>query len=136
MNNARFATLIHILTLLAKSPHQWLTSEWIAESISINPVVVRRELSVLQKLGWVVGKKGKDGGAMLQVSGADITMADIYNAVKNSNVLGRKNSCATKRCAIGKEINKELDKLFEQTDAFVVGMLKHETLQSFADRFA
>ncbi len=136
MNNARFATLIHILTLLAKSPDQWLTSDWIAESIGINPVVVRRELSVLQKLGWVVGKKGKDGGAKLQVSGADITMADIYQAVKNSNVLGRKNSCRNTKCAIGREINKELDVLFGKTDAFVTDMLRFETLQAFADRFA
>lgn len=136
MNNARFATQIHILTLLAKSPNQWLNSDWIAESIGINPVVVRRELSVLQKSGWVVGKKGKDGGAMLQVSAADITMADIYQAVKNSNVLGRKNTCRNTQCAIGREINKELDVLFQKTDAFVTDMLRFETLQAFADRFA
>ncbi|RYG26691.1 MAG: transcriptional regulator, partial [Chitinophagaceae bacterium] len=38
MNNTRFATVIHILTLLAKSRDQWLSSDRIANSISINPV--------------------------------------------------------------------------------------------------
>lgn len=44
MNNTRFATAIHIMTLLAESPQDWLTSEWIAGSININPVIVRKEL--------------------------------------------------------------------------------------------
>lgn len=39
MNNTRFATIVHILTLLAKFPDQWLNSDWIAESISINPAI-------------------------------------------------------------------------------------------------
>ncbi|MFC3160874.1 hypothetical protein ACFOEQ_22685 [Chryseobacterium arachidis] len=46
MNNTRFATAIHIMTLLAESPQEWLTSEWMAGSININPVIVRKELSV------------------------------------------------------------------------------------------
>jgi DNA-binding IscR family transcriptional regulator len=51
MNNTRFATAIHIMTLLAKSPQDWLPSEWIAGSININPVIVRKEISVLREAG-------------------------------------------------------------------------------------
>ena len=51
MNNTRFATAIHIMTLLAESPQDWLTSEWIAGSININPVIVRKELGVLREAG-------------------------------------------------------------------------------------
>lgn len=135
MNNTRFATVIHILTLLAKFPGQWLSSECISESISINPVVVRKELAVLHQLGWVVSKKGKDGGTMLNVSSAEISMADIFNAVKNSNVLGKKNTCNDTKCLVGKEINKELGKLFEATDQIVTESLKNKTLQGFAAQF-
>src|SRR5690554_7608010 len=130
MNNTRFATIIHILTLLAKFPNQWLSSDWIAESISINPVMVRKELSVLHKLGWVVSKKGKEGGSMLHVSSCEISMADIYNAVKNSNVLGKKNTCADVKCTIGKEINKELEKLFHETDQIVINALQKKSLKA------
>lgn len=135
MNNTRFATIIHILTILAKNPGEWLTSDWIAQSININPVIVRKELSVLRKLDWVVSKKGKEGGTMLQVSSADISMADIYNAVKNSNVLGKKNKCVDTKCAIGKEINRELDKLFVETDEVLVRALQHRRLKDFVDQF-
>ena len=135
MNNTRFATLIHILTLLAKSPGEWLNSEWIAQSIGVNPVVVRRELKVLQDLGWVVSKKGKDGGTMLDVSSCEISMADIYNAVKNVNVLGKKNECSSTKCPVGKDINKALEELFMETDSAVVDALKHKSLKSFVDQF-
>ncbi|WP_118195419.1 Rrf2 family transcriptional regulator [Albibacterium indicum] len=135
MNNARFATIIHILTLLAKSPNQWLSSEWIAESICINPVIVRKELAVLHKLGWVKSKKGKEGGTMLDVSSCEISMADIFNAVKNSNVLGKKNTCTDTKCPVGKDINAKLQTLFDETDEIVVNSLKDKSLKDFVERF-
>ncbi len=135
MNNTRFATLIHILTVLAKNPDQWISSEWIAESINVNPVIVRKELSVLQKLGWVVSKKGKEGGSMLHVSSCEISLADIYNAVKNSNVLGKKNNCSGTNCPIGKDINKALEKLFKETDEILVNALQHKNLKAFVEEF-
>lgn len=135
MNNTRFATIIHILTLLARNRDQWLSSEWIARSILINPVIVRKELSVLQDLGWVITKKGKDGGAALDVSSCEISLADIYTAVKNSNVLGKKNNCANSRCPVGKDINNELDSLFTETDEIVLAALRHRTLASFVEQF-
>lgn len=61
MNNTRFATAIHIMTLLAKSPQDWLSSEWIAGSIHVNPVIVRKEISVLREAGLIVSKQGKEG---------------------------------------------------------------------------
>jgi|SRR5690606_15227291 len=135
MNNTRFATAIHILTLLAKFPDQWLSSEWISESININPAMVRKELSLLHKHGWVMSKKGKEGGSMLGRSSCEISMADIFNAVKNSNVLGKKNTCDGANCAIGKEINVELKKLFDETDEIVINALKKKSLKSFVDQF-
>ena len=135
MNNTRFATIIHILTLLAKFPNQWLSSDWIANSININAVIVRRELSVLHKLGWVVSKKGKEGGTMLNVSSCEISMADIFNAVKNSSILGKKNACASSNCEMGKEINNALENLFEETDEIVLEALEKKSLKSFVDQF-
>src|SRR5690554_751175 len=135
MNNTRFATIIHILTLLAKFPGQWLNSDWIAESISINPVMVRKELAVLHQLGWVISKKGKEGGTMLYVSSSVISMADIYNAVKNTNVLGKKNNCTNVKCEVGKEINKELGKLFEETDKILLHELEKKSLKAFVEQF-
>jgi DNA-binding IscR family transcriptional regulator len=135
MNNTRFATTIHILTLLAKYPNQWMNSEWIAESIHINPAIVRKELGVLHKKGWLLSKKGKEGGTMLNVSSCEISLADIFNAVKSTNVLGKKNTDTNAKCPIGNKINKELEQLFDQTDAIVIDHLKHKSLKDFVEPF-
>ncbi len=135
MNNTRFATIIHILTILAKSPSEWLSSDWIADSININPVIVRKELGVLQDQGWVISRKGKEGGSMLNVSSDEITLADIYKAVKNTNVLGKKNLCPNTKCPIGKDINTELEGLFAETDEIVFAALQRRTLRDFVGQF-
>lgn len=135
MHNTRFATLIHILTLLAKSPGQWLSSDWIASSILVHPAMVRKELGVLHRQGWIRSKKGKDGGSMLAVPPQGISLADIFKAVKNSNVLGRKNNCQGTKCPVGKDINRELDALFTQTDEIVFRALGTKSLQGFVDQF-
>lgn len=136
MNNTRFATVIHILTLLDHHPGEYLTSEWIAGSININPVIVRKELSVLQDVGLVVTRKGKVGGSMLNRQSEDILLADIYNVVKNADVLGKRNLHTNPKCPVGKEINSKLEKLFFETDQILMASLEDKTLADFSKQFA
>lgn len=135
MNNTRFATCIHILTLLAKNKGEYLNSELIAESIGIHPVVVRRELGVLHREGWIETKKGKEGGAKLQVSACEISLADLFTALQNTNVLGKKNNCPDTPCPIGKSINKALQQLFDETDQAFLSVLSQKKLKDFVDQF-
>ncbi len=135
MNNTRFATVLHMLAMLADNEGEWLSSDWIASSININPVMVRKELGVLQERGWVVSRKGKLGGSMLQKPASGISLADIYALVKNTEVLGRKNHHTNTQCPIGKDINKQLDELFFRTDGLVSGYLQEITLDAFVKRF-
>ncbi|WP_027136751.1 Rrf2 family transcriptional regulator [Gaetbulibacter saemankumensis] len=135
MNNTRFATALHILTLLADSEGEWVSSEWIAGSININPVVVRKELSVLNEAGLVISKKGKTGGNALAKSSAYITLDTIYLAVKNSEVLGKRNVKTNPKCPIGKTINEKLDGLFKSIDTMVNNELRGKTLENFVAEF-
>lgn len=135
MNNTKFATVIHILTILAKYPGEWLSSDWIADSININPVIVRKELGLLQAQGWVTTRKGKEGGSTLHIASDEITLADIYKTVKNSDVLGKKNLSPNPKCPIGKDINKELDTLFTETDGLVLAFLQRRKLKDFVAQF-
>ena len=135
MSNTRFATAIHILTLLAVSPGEYLSSEWIASSIGINPVIVRKELSMLHEAKLVFTRKGKDGGSTLNKPATEIFLADIYIAVKNSEILGKKNQCPNPLCPIGKRINEKLENLFSETDRVVIYFLKDKTLAEFASQF-
>ncbi|MDQ1095013.1 MULTISPECIES: Rrf2 family transcriptional regulator [Chryseobacterium] len=135
MNNTRFATAIHIMTLLSASPQDWLTSEWIAGSININPVIVRKELSVLRNAGLIISRQGKEGGSQLARKAGSITISEIYAAVKNTEVLGKKNLNPNPVCAVGRNINNHLNVLFTETDKLVSEFLGNKTLQEFTDQF-
>jgi Rrf2 family protein len=91
MNNTRFATAIHILTLLAKDPQEWLTSDWIAGSVNVNPVIVRKELINLKKSGLIESRQGKVGGVRIAKNPEQINISEIYESVKNTEVLGKRN---------------------------------------------
>ncbi|MDF2553074.1 MAG: Rrf2 family transcriptional regulator [Chryseobacterium sp.] len=135
MSNTRFATAIHIMTLLAKVPQEWLTSDWIAGSINVNPVIVRKELRELREAGLITSRLGKDGGTRLLKSADEIKISEIYEAVKNNEILGKKNQKPNPACPVGKEINNHLSLLFEQTDLLVKSFLGDKSLQEFTDQF-
>ena len=135
MNNTRFATVVHILTILANSPDEYLSSDWIANSININSVIVRKELSILREQGLVMSRKGKEGGSILNKPGDKISLADIYMIVKNSEVLGKKNLHTNPQCPVGKGINSRLEELFVETDELVTTFLQQKTLGDFAKQF-
>lgn len=135
MNNTRFATAIHIMTLLAKSPDEWLSSDWIAGSININPVMVRKEIGILREAGLVESRKGKDGGCQLSRSAQAILLSEIFSAVKTAELLGRKNQQPNPKCNIGKDINQRLNSLFNETDQIVSQFLGMKSLADFSAQF-
>ena len=135
MNNTRFATSIHILTLLAFEPDEWLSSEYVSGSININPVMVRKELLTLQKAGLVQTKKGKDGGTKLNRPATDILLSEVLEAVSNSDILGRKNLTTNPKCRVGSQINRNLDRVFLQTEQAVQQSLAGQSLADFMKQF-
>ena len=135
MSNTRFATAIHIMTILAKNPQAFLTSDWLAGSINVNPVIVRKELINLKKSGLVESRQGKDGGVRIGKDAENINVAEIYEAIKNSEVLGKKNLNPNPLCNVGKDINKNLNQLFSETDDLVFQFLKDKKLSDFTNQF-
>lgn len=135
MNNTRFATAIHIMTILAKNPEEWLSSEWIAGSINVNPVMVRKEIGNLKNAGFIDSKKGKDGGSTIIISPKNIKISEIYHSVKNSEILGKKNQNPNPKCPVGKDINQNLDFLFQETDDLIIEFLNKKTLEDFTKNF-
>ena len=135
MNNTRFATAIHILVLLAKYSDQWLSSEWIAGSINVNPVIVRKELINLQTANLVGSRKGKEGGYKLEKLASQISIADVYLSIKSSEILGKKNTNPNPKCPVGKLINDKLTNLFDETEAMLVDSLSGKSLQDFVNTF-
>lgn len=134
MNNLRFSTAIHILVLLDKNQGELITSDFIAGSINVNPVVVRREIKLLREAGLIDAKKGKIGGCALAIDARKILLGDLYKIVNKENMLGRKNQ-PNPNCAVGRQMNGKLDELFDQTDTVLIETLNKQTVKDFSNQF-
>lgn len=135
MNNTRFATSIHILTLLAMYPDELLSSEYIAGSININPVLVRKEIVHLRKKGWIDSKEGKGGGNTLAVPARAIMLSDVFLLVRQSAVLGRSND-PNPKCKVGKQINQHIGHLYEDAEQAMLKRLSRTSIADFVKQFS
>ncbi|WP_342645271.1 Rrf2 family transcriptional regulator [Mucilaginibacter sp. CSA2-8R] len=131
----RFQIAVHILTLLHSAGAESLSSDYMAGSININPVLVRKELSGLRKAGLVQSKEGNTGGYTLAKPAQQISIADIYNAVAQAPLLGKARNLPNPACPIGLQINQHMDTLNEQINEVVVEHLGHQTLEQFYNQF-
>lgn len=136
MNNGRFSISVHILTLLATAKDdELLSSEYIAGSININPVLVRKEISNLRQHGFINSKEGKNGGAQLAKPAQQILLSDVYEAIKQGPVLGSAKNAPNPDCPVGRQINQHLDDLYEEVDRALLVKLEQTTLAAFCKKF-
>jgi len=135
MNSGKFAISVHILTLLAAVREEWIPSEYLAESININPVLVRKELINLREHGLIESKEGKSGGSRLKKSPDKITLSAVYEAVRQQDLLGRKINQPNPDCPVGKKINDHLDDLYKESESVLLASLADKTIADFCKKF-
>ncbi len=135
MSNSRLSISLHILTLLDRAGDELLSSDYLAGSININPVLVRKEISNLKKHGLVQSKEGKTGGFTLGKHAKQISLSDIYKAVQTTPLLGHQKNKPNPKCVVGKQIGKHLDELYADAEDALVKRLGKTTLADFAKKF-
>lgn len=134
--NARFQIATHILTLLYHSNGEVLSSDYISGSVNANPALIRKELSNLRKHGLVASKEGKTGGYTLNKSAEQITLGDVYAAVKSLSPFGLAKNQPHPDCPVGKQVNKHIVDLYNDVDQNISKQLSTITLADFGKKFA
>ncbi|WP_116106613.1 Rrf2 family transcriptional regulator [Lewinella sp. IMCC34191] len=134
MNNGRFATALHLLTLLRLNRGELLSSDYMAGSVNVNPAVVRKELSNLRDRGLVTSKEGRGGGYSLGKPATQIQLSEVYQVVRDTHVLGRSND-PNPDCPVGKQINGHLQDLYRRADEALLNQLGQLTLEDFGRKF-
>jgi Rrf2 family protein len=135
MNSSRFSISIHILTLLARAGDELLSSDHIAGSVNINPVLVRKEISNLRNNGLIISREGKNGGSILAKPAEKILLSDVYRAVRQSPLLGQNKNRPNPDCEVGRQINNHLDNLFLEAENAMISKLNQTTLADFSKQF-
>ncbi len=78
--SSRFTVAVHTLLVIhVFGKTEKVTSEFIAASVNVNPVVIRRTLQSLKAAG-MVGVKAGSGGASIVKDLHDISLLDVYRA--------------------------------------------------------
>ena len=128
--SSRFTVAIHVLTLLAHGAEgdEPLTSEYIAGSVSTNPVVIRRILALLRKARLVRSRSGPGGGWQLVVPPRAITLRDVFRAVEAEALFPLHASTPNPRCPVGRTIQAALRAPYDEARLAVERNLERTTI--------
>ena len=109
--SSRFTIAIHMLTCMENFKDEYkITSDFLASSINVNPVIIRRILSQLKEKGLIEVKRGTGGAAVVKPL-EEITFLDVYQAVEciEENTLFHFHENPNMNCPVGKNIHNILD---------------------------
>lgn len=128
--SSRFTIAIHIFACIGTFENDYkITSDFIASSVNVNPVIIRKILSQLKSAGLVEVQRGS-GGASISRPIDEITFLDIYNAVEciDKGELFHFHENPNLKCPVGRNIHNVLDTKLIQIQKALEDELKKITL--------
>lgn len=123
----RFAVAVHILSLAESAREGQATSEWMAGSIGVHPVVVRNVSGRLRRAGLLVTRRGVAGARLARPSGA-ITLRDVYAAVEEDGDVLAIHPRTNPDCSIGAHIQGTLEGVFGEAQRALTDRLAATTV--------
>ncbi len=133
--SSRFTIAVHVLVCIEtfKNDHK-VTSDFLASSVNVNPVIIRRLLQQLKKAGIVSVTRGS-GGTAIEKPLNEITLFDIYNAVEcvENDGLFHFHENPNALCPVGKNIHFILDVRLEQIQKAMEQEMKSITIQDIVN---
>lgn len=131
--STRLPVASHILLCLAVlGDERKFTSNLLADSVGVNPVVVRNVLGMLKSAGLVRVEPGV-GGATLAKAPEDITLLDVFRAVEDEGELFRFHEHPNIQCPVGRNVHDVLGGKLDEADRAMEAELASVTLQDIAD---
>lgn len=128
--SSRFTIAVHIFACIDTfgRDHK-ITSEFLASSVNVNPVIIRNILSQLKKAGLVQVQRGS-GGTTISKPMDQITFYDIYQAVDSieQGNLFHFHENPNPNCPVGRNIHAVLDPRLDQVQKAMEKELKSITL--------
>ena len=135
---SRFTVAVHTLLVINYfSKSEKVTSDFIAASVQVNPVVIRRSMQDLKAAGLIDVKYGS-GGSTLTKELKDITLYDVYRAVDAVDTqeggLFHFHENPNPKCPVGKNIHLVLDDHLIEAQRAMEQKLQQVSLQMLAEK--
>lgn len=128
--SSRFTISIHMLVCMDVFKDTYkITSDFLASSINVNPVIIRNLLSQLKDAGLIEVRRGP-GGAAITKPLNKVTLLDVYRAVNcvEENTLFHFHENPNPDCPVGRNIHNILDDKLIQVQSAMEQELKSITL--------
>lgn len=109
--SSRFTIAVHMFScIITFEQERKVTSDFLASSVEVNPVVIRRILLQLKNAGLVSVQRGTGGTAIARPL-EEISFLDIYRAVEcvEGGELFHFHENPNTECPVGRNIHKVLD---------------------------
>ena len=129
--SSRFTIAVHVLICVDLfGKHEPATSESLAGSIGVHPVVIRRILGQLRRAGLITVARGREGGAHIVRPLGEITLADVFRAVESigSDTLFSFHENPNPACPVGGNIHNVLDGHLAQIQRAMERAMEQTTL--------
>lgn len=130
---SRFTVAVHTLLCIHEFGDECkVTSEFIASSVNVNPVIIRRTLGQLQEAGLVETVRGSGGSALTRGLGG-ISLLDVYKAVESvEGDLFNFRDSPNPSCPVGKDVHRLLDRRLLDAQRALESALKKVRLSEAA----
>ena len=107
--SSRLPIAVHVLLCIHTfDGREKLTSDFLAGSVNVNPVIIRGMLGRLKTAGLVTVDAGV-GGAHLAKDPKDISLWDVFLAVEEEEALFRFHDNPNPACPVGRNLHAVLD---------------------------
>ena len=131
--STRLPVAVHILLCIAVFDGQnKTTSNFIAGSVGVNPVIVRGALGKLKAAGIVRVDAGV-GGAHLARDPKDISLLDIFHAVEENSSAFHLHENPNPACPVGRNVHAVLDHNLAMVDQSMQEQMSQISLQKLID---
>ena len=133
--SSRFTIAVHILTCINYFYGQYLiTSDFLASSIQVNPVIIRQIILQLKAAGFIEVSRGR-GGMRLTKNLEEISLYDVYKAVEAvKGGLFHFHENPNPKCPVGKNIHKALDESLTEIQNALEDKMKEITVKDIAEK--
>ena len=136
--NTNLTVAIHTILCIAYFEKDYkVTSDFIASSTGMNPVIIRKILGKLQAAGMVETKTGV-GGSSLAKKADEISLFDVYKAVSEEKEGERSvfnfHVNPNPKCPVGSKIHALLDQPLNDAQRALEEELKKTTIQDLTGR--
>ena len=133
--SSRFTIAVHIFACIDTfgKDHK-ITSDFLADSINVNPVIIRKILSSLKKNNLINVQRGT-GGTTIAKELDQINLLDIFRAVDSidNNQLFHFQENPNTNCPVGKNIHNILDDKLSRVQKAMEDELASITLKEVLD---